>query len=206
MVVRFFYPVNPKPVFETSYGIGYLLVTLADRPSDSLVPCSAGMTIHSWGAVTPGQTNLDKQIKCIRTCKPALSRWKTTKVLVIDEGECCDCKSRLTTERTKMQFPWWTATCSTLCHPSPKVCGRRPSGHLAACRYVIIASVLAAMDLICTFHAAGHHRRFFPTTSRYKRWRGTVFCLRERRVEEMRGAYNHSHSRVPTERPQFVAC
>ena len=45
------------------------------------------MTIHSWGAVTPGQKDLDKQIRCIRTCKPALNRWKTTKVLIIDEGD-----------------------------------------------------------------------------------------------------------------------
>ena len=54
------------------------------------------MTIHSWGAVTPGQTDLDKQIKCIRKCKPALNRWKTTKVLVIDEGEPLKPHPRLT--------------------------------------------------------------------------------------------------------------
>ncbi|KAI6041828.1 hypothetical protein EDC04DRAFT_2565165, partial [Pisolithus marmoratus] len=45
-----------------------------------------GMTIHSWGAVTPGSNNIDSQIKCIRTCKPALQRWKNVKVLIIDEG------------------------------------------------------------------------------------------------------------------------
>lgn len=46
-----------------------------------------GMTIHSWGALTPGQTDIDKQVKCIRTCRPALKRWKETRVLIIDEGE-----------------------------------------------------------------------------------------------------------------------
>jgi hypothetical protein len=60
---------------------------LRDRLSDSVASYSAGMTIHSWGAVTPGQNDLDKQIRCIRTCKPALNRWRTTKVLVIDEGD-----------------------------------------------------------------------------------------------------------------------
>ncbi|KIK17676.1 hypothetical protein PISMIDRAFT_110943, partial [Pisolithus microcarpus 441] len=45
-----------------------------------------GMTIHSWGAVTPGSNDIDSQIKCIRTCKPALHRWKSVKVLIIDEG------------------------------------------------------------------------------------------------------------------------
>ena len=44
------------------------------------------MTIHSWGAVTPGMTNIERQISCIKTCKPAFQRWKATKVLVIDEG------------------------------------------------------------------------------------------------------------------------
>ena len=63
--------------------------------SDSVAPCSAGMTIHSWGAVTPGQKNLDKQIRCIRTCKPALNRWRTTKVLIIDEGEYLNSRSPL---------------------------------------------------------------------------------------------------------------
>ena len=45
-----------------------------------------GMTIHSWGAVTPGMHNIDRQISCIKTCKPAFKRWKETKVLIIDEG------------------------------------------------------------------------------------------------------------------------
>ncbi len=48
---------------------------------------TAGMTIHSWGAVTPGMHNIDRQISCIKTCKPAFKRWKDTKVLVIDESE-----------------------------------------------------------------------------------------------------------------------
>ncbi|KAI0922844.1 hypothetical protein AcV5_010541 [Taiwanofungus camphoratus] len=49
-----------------------------------------GMTIHSWGAVTPGMTNIDRQISCIKTCKPAHQRWKATKVLVIDEVSMVD--------------------------------------------------------------------------------------------------------------------
>jgi len=44
------------------------------------------MTIHSWGAVSPNCQDLDSVIKCIRTCKPALQRWKKAKVLIIDEG------------------------------------------------------------------------------------------------------------------------
>ena len=46
-----------------------------------------GITIHSWGAVTPGQHDIDRQIRCIKTCKPAFQRWKATKVLIIDEGQ-----------------------------------------------------------------------------------------------------------------------
>ncbi|KAG9308098.1 PIF1-like helicase-domain-containing protein [Chiua virens] len=49
-----------------------------------------GMTIHSWGAVTPGKTDIDFQIKCIRTCKPALTRWKNVKVMIIDEVSMID--------------------------------------------------------------------------------------------------------------------
>ncbi|KAF8438337.1 hypothetical protein L210DRAFT_854525, partial [Boletus edulis BED1] len=48
-----------------------------------------GMTLHSWGAVTPGSNDIDSQIRCIRTCKPALQRWKNVKVMIIDEGELC---------------------------------------------------------------------------------------------------------------------
>ncbi|KAH9856878.1 PIF1-like helicase-domain-containing protein [Lenzites betulinus] len=49
-----------------------------------------GMTIHSWGAVTPGMHNIDRQISCIKTCKPAFKRWKETKVLIIDEVSMVD--------------------------------------------------------------------------------------------------------------------
>ena len=50
------------------------------------------MTIHSWGAVAPAQSDVEKQAKNIRAYKPALNRWKTTKVLVIDEGQCLSCR------------------------------------------------------------------------------------------------------------------
>lgn len=45
-----------------------------------------GMTIHSWGAVSPTTNNVGQQIACIKTCKPAFQRWKRVKVLIIDEG------------------------------------------------------------------------------------------------------------------------
>ncbi|EIW76538.1 hypothetical protein CONPUDRAFT_157726 [Coniophora puteana RWD-64-598 SS2] len=49
-----------------------------------------GMTIHSWGAVTPSNSDVDAQIRCIRFAKPALQRWKNTKVLIIDEVSMVD--------------------------------------------------------------------------------------------------------------------
>ena len=47
---------------------------------------ATGMTIHSWGAIAPTVENVEKLISYIRTAKPAHQRWKTTKVLVIDES------------------------------------------------------------------------------------------------------------------------
>ena len=44
------------------------------------------MTLHSWGAITPGMHNVEKLISYVKTCKPAHQRWKNTKVLIIDEG------------------------------------------------------------------------------------------------------------------------
>ncbi|KAJ3480472.1 hypothetical protein NLI96_g8332 [Meripilus lineatus] len=49
-----------------------------------------GMTIHSWGAITPGMTNIEKLISYIKTCRPAHQRWKATKVLIIDEISMVD--------------------------------------------------------------------------------------------------------------------
>ncbi len=46
----------------------------------------SGTTIHAWGAVTPGMHDIGKLISCIKTARPAHQRWKTTKVLIIDEG------------------------------------------------------------------------------------------------------------------------
>ncbi|KAH9171847.1 PIF1-like helicase-domain-containing protein [Lactarius sanguifluus] len=45
-----------------------------------------GMTLHSWGAIAPTVDNIDKLIRSIRTARPALLRWKTTQILIIDEG------------------------------------------------------------------------------------------------------------------------
>ncbi|KAL2289385.1 hypothetical protein FJTKL_02383 [Diaporthe vaccinii] len=49
-----------------------------------------GTTIHAWGAVTPGVFDVEKQISYIKTCRPAHQRWKTVKVLVIDEVSMVD--------------------------------------------------------------------------------------------------------------------
>ncbi|THH21407.1 hypothetical protein EW146_g128 [Bondarzewia mesenterica] len=49
-----------------------------------------GMTIHSWGAIAPTVDDVEKLVSYIRTAKPALQRWKTTKVLVIDEVSMVD--------------------------------------------------------------------------------------------------------------------
>lgn len=46
-----------------------------------------GMTIHSWGAISPMVEDVEKLIRDIRTARPALQRWRETKVLVIDESE-----------------------------------------------------------------------------------------------------------------------
>jgi hypothetical protein len=45
-----------------------------------------GMTIHAWGAVALNSSNVGTLISYIKTCKPALQRWKNTQVLVIDES------------------------------------------------------------------------------------------------------------------------
>jgi ATP-dependent DNA helicase PIF1 len=45
-----------------------------------------GMTLHSWGAIAPTVDSVDKLISYIKTARPALSRWKGTQVLIIDEG------------------------------------------------------------------------------------------------------------------------
>ena len=57
----------------------------------------AGMTIHSWGVVSPSQDDLNKQIKCIQGCKPALNQWRKTQVLIVNEGEHLNSQSHLTT-------------------------------------------------------------------------------------------------------------
>ena len=44
------------------------------------------MTLHAWGAIALNTTNINTLISYIKKCKPALQRWKTTQVLVIDEG------------------------------------------------------------------------------------------------------------------------
>jgi hypothetical protein len=91
------------------------------------------MTLHSWGAIAPTVDNVDKLIKCIRTARPAMLRWKTTEILIIDEG-------MLFTERVKgrslswKQCQWLMATCSRELPPLPLNSGRRQTGHLEASR------------------------------------------------------------------------
>ncbi|THH29339.1 hypothetical protein EUX98_g4847 [Antrodiella citrinella] len=51
-----------------------------------------GVTIHSWGAVTPGMHDIEKLISFVKTCRPAHKRWKDTKVLIIDEVSMVDGK------------------------------------------------------------------------------------------------------------------
>ncbi|POS69467.1 DNA repair and recombination protein pif1 [Diaporthe helianthi] len=67
--------------------------------ADSLAICAStgmaaqnigGTTLHAWGAITPGVFDVDKQISYIKTCRPAHRRWKTVKVLVIDEVSMVD--------------------------------------------------------------------------------------------------------------------
>ena len=59
-------------------------------------PGSLGTTIHYWGGVTPNKYDLDNLLKRIQGHRPAVSRWRTTKVLIIDEGEHLDSRSHLT--------------------------------------------------------------------------------------------------------------
>ncbi len=69
------------------------------------------MTLHLWGAIAPTVDNIDKLLSSIRTTHPALLRWKTTQILIIDEG------ALLTERATELplswrQCQWWTVTCS----------------------------------------------------------------------------------------------
>lgn len=58
---------------------------------EQMLKRNIGTTIHAWGAVTPGVFDVEKQISYIKTCRPAHRRWKTVKVLVIDEGALKQC-------------------------------------------------------------------------------------------------------------------
>ncbi|KAN0079812.1 PIF1-like helicase domain containing protein [Tylopilus felleus] len=65
----------------------YVAVTASTGMAASNI---GGMTVHSWGAVTPGNNDTDSQIRFIRTCKPALQRWKNVKIMIIDEVSMLD--------------------------------------------------------------------------------------------------------------------
>lgn len=49
-----------------------------------------GTTIHAWGAVTPNIYDIGKLISFIKTCRSAYRRWKTVRVLIIDEISMVD--------------------------------------------------------------------------------------------------------------------
>ncbi|ROW04561.1 hypothetical protein VMCG_04946 [Cytospora schulzeri] len=49
-----------------------------------------GTTIHAWGAVAPGVFDLRKHLRYIRKSKPALGRWLSIEVLIIDEISMVD--------------------------------------------------------------------------------------------------------------------
>ena len=65
-------------------GCEYLSFVATRHGFDTTVV--VGTTIHAWGAITPGMHDVGKLVSYIKTCKPAFQRWKTTKVLIIDEG------------------------------------------------------------------------------------------------------------------------
>lgn len=101
------------------------------------------MTIHSWGAVTPGMTNIDRQISCIKTCKPAHQRWKATKVLVIDEGlwkiisgGLGHQDNWLWTDVKTPQSPWLMDNCSRCWPPLRIDCVKSRTDRSAAFRYL----------------------------------------------------------------------
>ncbi|KAI0049474.1 hypothetical protein FA95DRAFT_854450 [Auriscalpium vulgare] len=97
-----------------------------------------GMTIHSWGAVAPTVESVDKLISYIRKARPALQRWKTTQVLVIDEvsmvdGHLFDRLVAIATRlRKKTDKPFGGIQVSSR-HLSRT--GTKPWPYCAACRY-----------------------------------------------------------------------
>lgn len=68
-----------------SRSFSTILNRLGHHDTDTLA--GIGMTIHSWGAISPMVEDVEKLIRDIRTAKPALQRWRETKVLVIDESK-----------------------------------------------------------------------------------------------------------------------
>ncbi|KAI0786939.1 PIF1-like helicase-domain-containing protein [Abortiporus biennis] len=91
-----------------------------------------GMTIHSWGAITPGMTNVEKLISYIKTCRPAHQRWKATKVLIIDEGIFIDLAPYSCSQSIFGQYLWSMAISSTSLQPWQTNSERRPTDHLVA--------------------------------------------------------------------------
>lgn len=109
-------------------------LSVLNHPDECSI-CLEGMTIHSWGAITPGMTNVEKLISYIKTCKPAHQRWKATKVLIIDESEDILSVNLPRTERGS-QSQWWMDTYSILLPPSRIDCGRRPTVPSVESRYL----------------------------------------------------------------------
>lgn len=83
-----------------------LEVRSAGHGPHSVAEPPLGTTIHAWGAITPGVHDIGKLVSYIKTCRPAHQRWKTTKVLVIDEvsmvdGQLFDTLAKLAVELRK---------------------------------------------------------------------------------------------------------
>ncbi|EEB95525.1 hypothetical protein MPER_05490 [Moniliophthora perniciosa FA553] len=73
-----------------------------------------GMTIHSWGAVSPNSHSMDKEsvVKHVRLCKTAAQRWKNAAVLIIDEGMRFQNHRFHIAPDYIIKFPWSTGICS----------------------------------------------------------------------------------------------
>ncbi|KAF8491850.1 hypothetical protein F5888DRAFT_953826 [Russula emetica] len=67
-----------------------VLKLVVDEGKNVFFTGSAGMTLHSWGAIAPSVDNVDKLLSYIKTARPALMRWKRTQILIIDEVSMVD--------------------------------------------------------------------------------------------------------------------
>ena len=165
------------------------------RDDVSYLRCAQGMTIHSWGAVTPGMSNIDRQISCIRTCKPAFKRWKDTKVLIVDEGKP---RAIIYVINMFLIFSYIVSMVDgelfdTLAKLADQLRNKRtdkPFGGIQVC------NTPAYMPLFHNAQAcqtAGCDGGLLSTPSSYQVRRGTLLCVRERVVEEVYRSHRHPY-------------